>query len=401
MQIDPNSLKFILTLRYDPTFVSLLTKLKWEDFQEKKSSNYSYVVETTIENTFKKFEKSITKKPVISLSSGIDSTLVLSLLRKVFPDIEIDSVSISFSDSPDESPQAKKIAEKFQTNHHILKIENFLENLPEAISIVGRPFWDLHWFEVAKKAKSLGNILISGDGGDELFGGYTFRYQKFLSLNSPDSNYSEKIKSYISCHERDWVIDQENIFDKKLNFSWDEILSYLKPYFDNSLDPLNQVFLADFNGKLLHNMSPIYNKFHTHLSLEYLAPILSDELISIASHIPSNQKYDPVSNTGKLLLREILKKQNVLDLVTTKKQGFSINTVNLWKSYGQKLCKHFLLDAQVANEGWINQFWIKKYIHEKELEPRIVNKFLGLLALEIWFRIFISKNMKHNEKLIL
>ena len=144
---------------------------------------------------------------------------------------------------------------------------------------------------------------------------------------------------------------------------------------------------------------PIYNQFHTHLDLEYLAPILSNELITLAPSIPSNQKYDFKSNTGKLLLREILKKQNVLDLVTTKKQGFSINTVNLWKSYGQKLCKYFLLESQIVDEGWINQSWIKKYIDKKELEPRIVNKFLGLLASEIWYRIFISKTMKQNEKL--
>ena len=399
MQLDPTSLKFILTLRYDPTFNPLLKKLKWQNFQQKESSNFSDIVEKTIDDTYKKFEKSITKKPVISLSSGIDSTLALSLLRKTFPNVEINSISISFSDSFDESPQAKKIAERFQTNHHVLKIENFLENLPEAISIVGRPFWDLHWFEVTKKAKSLGNILISGDGGDELFGGYTFRYQKFLSLVSKNSNYSEKIKSYISCHERDWVDDQEQIFGQKSNFSWSEIFSYLKPYFDNPLDPLTQVFLADFNGKLLYNMSPIYNQFHTHLDLEYLAPILSNELITLAPSIPSNQKYDFKSNTGKLLLREILKKQNVLDLVTTKKQGFSINTVNLWKSYGQKLCKYFLLESQIVDEGWINQSWIKKYIDKKELEPRIVNKFLGLLASEIWYRIFISKTMKQNEKL--
>ena len=155
MEVNSDSLKNILTLRYDPSFEPLLPKQRWENFQEKKSSNYLNVIENTIENTFKKYEKSLKQKPVISLSSGIDSTLVLTLLRNLYPDIDIDSISVSFSESFDESPQAKKLAEKFQTNHHIIKIENFLENLPEAISIVGAPFWDLHWYEVAKSAKSL------------------------------------------------------------------------------------------------------------------------------------------------------------------------------------------------------------------------------------------------------
>ena len=399
MEINSDSLKHILTLRYDPSFEPLLPKQKWENFQEKESFDYLNTVENTIQNTLKKYEKSLKRKPIVSLSSGIDSTLVLTLLRDLYPDIEIDSMSLSFSESFDESPQAKKLAEHFQTNHHVIKIENFLENLPHAISIVGAPFWDLHWYEVAKTAKSLGNLLISGDGGDELFGGYTFRYQKFISLVSKNSTPYEKIQSYLSCHGRDWVSDQPNVFGRKLNFKWDDIFSRLKPYFDNPLDSLNQVFLADFNGKLLYNMSPIYNKFHNHFDLDYLAPILSDELIAFATHIPIQQKYDSTTNSGKLLLRQILKKYKVLNLVTTKKQGFSINTVNLWKSYGQKLCNSFLIDGKIVNEGWINSNWIKKYINEKEPKPEIVNKFLGLLAFEIWFRLFISKDMKSHEKL--
>ena len=399
MEINSDSLKHILTLRYNPSFEPLLPKQKWENFQEKESFDYLNTVENTIQNTLKKYEKSLKRKPIVSLSSGIDSTLVLTLLRDLYPDIEIDSMSLSFSESFDESPQAKKLAEHFQTNHHVIKIENFLENLPHAISIVGAPFWDLHWYEVVKTAKSLGNLLISGDGGDELFGGYTFRYQKFISLVSKNSTPYEKIQSYLSCHGRDWVSDQPNVFGRKLNFVWDDIFSRLKPYFDNPLDSLNQVFLADFNGKLLYNMSPIYNKFHNHFDLDYLAPILSDELIAFATHIPIQQKYDSTTNSGKLLLRQILKKYKVLDLVTTKKQGFSINTVNLWKSYGQKLCNSFLIDGKIVNEGWINSDWIKKYINEKEPKPEIVNKFLGLLAFEIWFRLFISKDMKSHEKL--
>ena len=265
---------------------------------------------------------------------------------------------------------------------------------------MGKPFWDLHWYEVTKSSKSLGNLLISGDGGDELFGGYTFRYEKFSSLISKNPTTFEKIKSYISCHERDWVIDQNDVFGRKINFSWNDIFSHLHPYFDNPLDPLNQVFLADFNGKLLYNMSPIYNKFHNHFSLDYLAPLLSNELISFATHIPAKQKYDSITNNGKLPLRQLLKKYGVLDLVTTKKQGFSINTVNLWKSYAQKLCKSFLIDGKIVSEGWINDDWIKKYVNNKELTPQIVNKFLGLLSFEIWYRIFISKDMKNHEKLI-
>ena len=61
------------------------------------------------------------KKIGIYLSSGIDSTLVLALLRKEFPSTDIESISVKFSESVDETNASKKISEKFDTNHHILE----------------------------------------------------------------------------------------------------------------------------------------------------------------------------------------------------------------------------------------------------------------------------------------
>ena len=141
-------------------------------------------------------ETNKTKKISIALSGGVDSTLVLAMIRKMFPDIEIEALSIKFADSIDETKMASKIAEKFEANHHVLYVENYLQNLPKAISIIKLPFWDLHLFYVVNKAKTLSKILASGDGGDELFGGYTFRYQKFLSLVNSDSSPLEKVQAY-------------------------------------------------------------------------------------------------------------------------------------------------------------------------------------------------------------
>ncbi|MDC0211821.1 asparagine synthase C-terminal domain-containing protein [Candidatus Nitrosopelagicus sp.] len=398
--VNPDTIKTALTLRYSQSFKSDLPKLSWKNFNQNMFDNNLSSIENLIQSGFKNAENKLKNKPVISLSAGIDSTLILTLLRKYYPELSVESISISFSDSVDESSQAKKIADKLDVNHNILHIDNFFENLPQAISIIKEPFWDLHWFEVAKKANSLGNILISGDGGDELFGGYTFRYQKFLSIISNKSTISEKINCYLSCHERDWVLDQEDLFGNKINFSWDYIHSILKPYFDNSLSPIDQVFLADYNGKLLFNMSPIYKIFHQHFGIDYFAPLLSSDLIDFAGTIPSNLKYDKETNIGKKPLRKILTDNNMLELTIRKKQGFSVNTQNLWKSSAKSICHHFLDDARITKDGWINKDWIKKYIDKPELEPRIINKFFGILAFEIWYRLFITKDMNANEKLI-
>ena len=72
---------------------------------------------------------------------------------------------------------------------------------------------------------------------------------------------------------------------------------------------MNQLYLADFNGKLLFNMIPLYRKFHDHFKLKYVAPILSDKLISLSTQLPDNLKYDQDKKLGKVLLQKILQKK--------------------------------------------------------------------------------------------
>ena len=337
----------------------------------------------------------------VALSGGIDSVLVTSLLRKALPKIKIEAISIKFADSIDETKIAAKIAHKLNATHHIIPIENFLEELPKAISIVRMPFWDIHWFHVVKTAKKFSKSLVSGDGGDELFGGYAFRYDKFLSNISPKMDYLEKTKLYLECHQRDWVNDQEKLFDKKAKFSWDEIYSQILPYFKNSSSPIDQVFLADINGKLLYNWMPLNQSFHSYFKINAVTPLFSDNLIKIATHLPNKQKYNHSKNIGKIPLREILSKQIEPGLMSSKKQGFSVNTVNLWKSHGKELCKYYLDNARIIEDGWINQEWVESNFKklDSDLDVRYVNKFLGLLAFEIWYRLFVTKEMNENTTL--
>ena len=400
LTLQPLSIVNILTLRYDPTIKPNLPIKTWEDFQSvNKPLSVEFIEKSICHSIEQKLTKFDGKKISIALSGGIDSTLVLSLIRKVKPDIDIEAISIKFADSVDETTSASKIAETFDTNHNILYLENYLSELPKAISIIKSPFWDLHWYYVVKKSQTLSRILISGDGGDELFGGYTFRYTKFLSLTSDNSTPLEKVKAYLQCHERDRVPDQEHIFDKKSSFSWDLIYRILLPYFDNKLSRLEQVYLADYNGKLLYNFNPINTRIINNFNMEMLAPILNDELISLSTHLPSPNKYDEGNNIGKLPLRTILEKNGYDSLITKQKLGFNVNTINLWKSHGHKLCKEFLLDSRVVREGWIKNDWIQKYIDNPVLDVRYVNKFLGILAFEIWYRLFITKEMSSNDTL--
>ena len=399
VDISASSLRNILTLRYDPSLPSNLPSLSWSDFL---NSNEKPSVEF-IENELKKsleesFSKS-TKNVSIALSSGIDSNIILAIMKKTLPEIKINAITIRFSDSIDESVGVSKIAEHFEINHHIESVENFLESLPAAISCIKLPFWDIHWFYVAKKAQTMSKYIISGNGGDELFGGYVFRYSKFLSLVNEKSSPLEKIKAYLECHNRDFIPEQIQVFDEKSNFSWDVIYKIFYPYFNNSLPILNQVLLADYNGKLLHNFTFVNKKINEHFNIREIMPILSPNLIGYSSHLDPKYKYDYENNSGKILLRKLAEKLELNSFVKNEKQGFSMNTINLWKRRGKNICSYFLLDSRAARDGWISHEWIKKNISQDDIDVRHVNKFFGLLAVEIWYRLFVTNEMSSKEKL--
>ena len=400
MEISSSSIVNILTLRYDQSINPNLPKKTWKDFEPIEEPPNLDLIENSILQEVDNKLKSINSKEVsIAISGGVDSTLVLSLLRKTNLDLKINAISMKFANSVDESSSASKIAQKYNAEHHIIHLENYLAELPKAISIVKLPFWDLHWYHIVKKSQTLSKILISGDGGDELFGGYTFRYKKFLSLTFENSTPLEKVKAYLQCHERDRVTDQEKIFNKKCGFSWDSIYNILLPFFDNNLPRLEQVYLADYNGKLLYNFNPINSRLTNYFEMNSLTPLLNNKLLSTAPHIATKYKYDIDNEIGKLPLRGILAKNNAESLITNEKLGFSVNTINLWKSYGHDLCKEFLDNSRVVKDGWINKDWILKHIDNSELDVKYINKFLGILALEIWFRIFVTKEMNGNESL--
>lgn len=395
--VNAEMIRNILSLRYDPSCKTSLSKKTWEDFSEKSLTGYNEFIEQSIKNKIKDSLINSKESHVsVALSGGIDSTLVIALLRKTFPEIQIDAISVRFADSIDESEKATKIAEHFEATPHIIEIKNYLEELPKAISIIKMPFWDIHWFYVVKKASSLSKILVSGDGGDELFAGYTFRYKNFLSNLKSSFSTIDKVKLYLNCHQRDWVPDQDKLFGKKINFSWESIYSMLSSYFDNPLSAINQIFLADFNGKLLYNWIPLNKNIHEFFGVESLTPILSQEMISYATHLSNKIKYDEANNIGKIPLRSILKKYVPDELISPTKQGFSVNTVNLWNTGARQLCEKYLLHGNIVKDGWINSEWINSNLSKMKNEPdvRYVNKFLGLLAFEIWYRLFITKEMK-------
>ena len=400
MNINKKLIQHYLTIRYNPEKNSR-NQINWKDFNPHHSDPDGKISETLLLNSIKNSIPDEKQPIAISLSSGIDSSLCLALLRKIFPKRKILAICGVFDNGFDESKEAKKIAEKFSAEFKILHMGSMFSNMPEIISITKRPRWNTYTHLIAKEAKKKTNILITGDGADELFGGYVFRYQKFHQLQSKKDTWLDKTKKYLECHNRDWVPDQASLFGKQIKFDWNQIYNNFKPYFKNPLEPINQVMLADFNGKLIFDFIPGGKAISNYYNVGSIPIFLNKSLVDFALKLPLSEKYNKKTGQGKLVLRKIAKRFNVKHI--EEKKGFSPSLLFDWNQNGKHITESFLLNkkSNIYKKNLINYEWILKAIEKVEFDGdiRYLNRLISILALEIWIQIFITNELKHTKQL--
>jgi hypothetical protein len=142
-------------------------------------------------------------------------------------------------------------------------------------------------------------------------------------------------------------------------------------------------------------------KFYDFFQISYVSPFLDNSVIEHGLHLHPTEKYDSSNNIGKLPLRSLLSKDVYSLLFPKLKQGFVVNTSSLWDSYGKEICKHYLFDSRIVKDGWISEEWIQKNFQKADSDKNIryINKFFSLLAYEVWYRLFITKEMSSSETL--
>lgn len=405
--LDYESIMNILTLRYDPRKKSIIEPLSSQDFIPRENYNIESNVINIIENDLLQKQENLKFKEVsISLSGGVDSGFTLAMLRSILPDVKIHCVSAGFGDIDDEIGRAEEIARIYDCDFYSMIIEDIFTDLPKLINIVKEPRWNLYQYYPLQYGKRNSNIFYTGDGGDELFAGYTFRYSKYLSLFKPDSRWKEKTELYLLCHERDWVPDQSELFGPKIHFSWEKIYPLFRHYFDNDLSPLDQVFLSDFNGKLLYDWLPVNNAFGKSLEINIESIFLTENMIDFATHVPWYKKYDDKTMDGKLPIRSILHKYKGFEELKPIKKGFTLDLLSLWNRSARDIINTYLNeDCEIVKEGIIRKEWIsstKEKLYDANVQidmPRYISKMFSLLALEIWHKLFVSNSIKSIQKL--
>lgn len=383
-----------LTLRYDPTGedTSRLRKVTYGDIKRRlEPFPSSGDVEVAIRKVIRRSILENNPENIsVALSTGVDSNAILSLIRDEFHEIDINCVTVSF-DEYTEAEAAKKIAESTSSFFHNVIVDNPLKDLPRLISIAKEPRWNLYQYYFIEKSAHFSNVLFTGDGGDELFGGYIFRYRKFLDSYNENLPWTDRVRLYLDCHERDWVPDQAKMFGPKLRFDWSKIYSIFKTYFDNDLEPLDQVFMADYHGKLMYDFVPVNRKFLEHFNLIGVTPLLDPSLVEIAIRMPPSAKFDKKRNIGKIPLRDIVGKQD-LKRVSDKKIGFGMDLEDLWRRVAKDIVTSILDKGRVFEDQLINKDFYDRSLKRitDSHDVRYISKMLQLLSLEVWYRMFVT-----------
>ena len=299
------------------------------------------------------------------LSGGIDSGLIVAIASQMERDIS--TYTISFDDKDfDESLFSKKVSDKYNTNHVVLKSSiDPLSSIFDVAKNYDQPFGDpsaIPSLAICKEASKKVKVVLCGDGGDELFGGYrrsqaanlankhpflfSKKYSILINLLSLLSNGNSNYRSNFLKAERLLRGSGKNVLDMYLlwaanGFSLDSFkikdeiflkknlsLSLLKniPFFE-SKDIFNQFSNIDFLSQLPSSLLPKMDIASMSSSLEARSPFLDKELIEFSFSVPRKVKMK--GNTSKPILRALGQKYLPKDIYKGSKKGFEI-PLNKW-----------------------------------------------------------------------
>ena len=338
--------------------------------------------------------QSISDVPLGSLlSGGIDSSLITAILQKN-SNQKIKSFSLGFNEKQyNEAEHAKLVAEHIGTEHHeFIVTPNDLQNIiPKLAKIYDEPFGDpsaIPTFIVSQFARSKVTVALTGDGGDELFGGYNHYHrsaQIWSSIrrvpssirtisasilnpigvsmyNTSFGRKAERLSNYLSCQslfDCYKVQTQASRYELKNMLGITERISGTK--ICKSLDSYEAMMYSDAMTYLPDDILVKVDRASMAVSLETRAPFLDHDVAEFAFKLPLEYKIN--DGNGKLILRDLLSRYMPKHLFDRPKMGFGV-PVGTWingplKDWAdsllteEKLNRDGLLNAELIRDRWL------------------------------------------------
>lgn len=362
----------------------------------------------------------------IFLSGGIDSSAVVGLLaERVEEPLKTFSIGYDFGKGFDETPYAQIIAEKFNTDHHDIKITpaQFKEFIPEYISLMDEPVTEaaaISLFFVAKLAKEKVTVALSGEGSDEIFAGYDlYQYMSVLEkyrnvVGQTGANFfagvsnkvfgkSHKVSKYLNMatqpieqrykgmstypdHQKEALYKPEF---KELIEQDDQVSSrpFSKQLFEKvkGQDQLNKMLYFDTKTWLVDDLLIKADRMSMAASLELRVPFLDYRLVEFAATIPSKHKIK--KGEGKYPLKKMMEGILPNDIIYRKKMGFPTPLKLMFQNELRDYAEKLLLSDETKLHQFFRKGRIMQLIKEHNNDKFDHHKTLWqLVVLEEWLR---------------
>lgn len=327
------------------------------------------------------------------LSGGIDSSLIVALMKKVGGSLP-KTFTIGFDDSSyDEAPYARRVAHHLGTDHveEYVGKRHLFEIIPQLPYIYDEPIGDTSCIPtilVSGIAKAHVKVALSGDGGDELFAGYNhYRWGPWINrvLRAlPECTHGLVKRSLVSCgratHLRRLVrlgdlIDARPANDPLmlLNARIPDLSGILPPayvektWYEEPVGPLSdaeRMMAFDVQGHLPGDILVKVDRASMHFGLECRAPFLDYDVAEFACSLPMRFRANHIE--GKLVLREVLSRLIPRELFTRPKAGFGLPLGAWLLSDLRALAEKYLLHFPDRYEAWFQREGITRLWNEHQ-----------------------------------
>lgn len=382
------------------------------------------------------------------LSGGLDSSVLVSLMTRI-GSARVRTFSIGFPENGfNEFHYARLVADRYNTEHHeiLLNSSDYIDNMLKLIGYKDGPLAvpnEAALYVMSKELKKYITVVLSGEGADELFGGYgrifrsPYDYERLKILDSKvisehnniDENMVENLKmkygnkSFKNEIEHFLFLYEYVKWDDKLRLLSDEIIEYL----DNDRD-LKTLFYKEFEKlddmSIYNKYMWIFEKFHIvgllhrldtatmAASVEGRVPFVDHhELVDFVMSMPFRYKLkwksaadqskaklyncDQISekyDIPKYILKKTFENDLPAEVVWREKVGFPVPVHKWFGGELNEFTKDILLDDRAKNRGIYNNLYIEEVVNNENFfdNHSFGVKLWMLLNLELWFREYID-----------
>ena len=361
------------------------------------------------------------------LSGGIDSSTVVSYMKETSASTPV-TIAVGFEQREyDEVRHAETVARHLGCEFHALTASPEIETLlPKLAWHFDEPFADssaVPTYYVSKAARELVTVALSGDGGDELWGGYAHHRVEaiehrartalgrarfaaaWLGRTLPLSIKGARSLRHLGARpEEAYALKHVNgtfepdakgrlystDFTRQVD-GFDPLNSLRSAYTAcSSEDPLDRVFYADSQTYMIDDVLTKVDRMSMAVSLEAREPLLDHKLLEFAARVPASLKLR--NGQSKYLLRRLLQRRVPRSIVERGKSGFAAPIGEWLRGPLAPLATDLLQDGRLRSRGIFNDREVRRLWEDhRSRRADHPHRLWQLLMLELWFRTFIDR----------